>query len=130
MAQASSPMGSRTVPGALKVGLGVLRRPRRRAQRQATEPNRLWRPRRQERGVYAASAYQSTQANRTFPTVRTLNPKSEIKMAKLRQDAGAETVWKNRSHTHSGLVRFFQTVYAQQIGADWPFLSLVLGLAG
>jgi hypothetical protein len=35
--------------------------------------------------------------------------KPEIKMAGMRQDAGAETVWKNRSHTHRVLVRFFQT---------------------
>jgi hypothetical protein len=51
-----------------------------------------------------------------------LNPKSEIKMAGMRQDIGAETVWKNRSHTRSGLVKFFQTVYARQIDADRPFL--------
>jgi hypothetical protein len=43
-------------------------------------------------------------------------------MAGMRQAVGAETVWKNRSHTHSGLVRFFQNVYAQEIDADRPFL--------
>jgi hypothetical protein len=42
-------------------------------------------------------------------------------MAGLRQAVDAETLWKNRSHTRSGLVRFFQTVYAQQIDGDWPF---------
>jgi hypothetical protein len=41
------------------------------------------------------------------------NPKSEIEMAKLRQDVGAETPWKNRSNTRGGLVRFFQGVCAQ-----------------
>jgi hypothetical protein len=44
-------------------------------------------------------------------------------MGKLRQDVGAETLWKNRSHARSSLVRFFQNVYAQQIDADWPFFS-------
>ena len=39
-----------------------------------------------------------------------LSPNSEIKMAGMRQDVGAETVWKNRRHTRRGLVRFFQTV--------------------
>jgi hypothetical protein len=39
----------------------------------------------------------------------------------MHQDVGAETVWKNRSHTRSGLARFFQTDYAQQIDADRPF---------
>jgi len=53
--------------------------------------------------------------------VLALNPKSEIKMAGMRQEVGAETVWKNRSHTRSGLVRFFQTVYARQIDADGQF---------
>jgi len=48
-------------------------------------------------------------------------PKSEIKIAGMRQAVGAETVWKNRSHTRSGLMRFFQTVYAQQLDADRPF---------
>jgi hypothetical protein len=42
-------------------------------------------------------------------------------MGKMRQDVGAETVWKNRSHTRSGLVRFFQPVYAQEIDADCSF---------
>ena len=42
--------------------------------------------------------------------------------AGMRQDVGAETLWKNRRHTRSGLVRFFQTVYAQEIDADRPFL--------
>jgi len=50
-----------------------------------------------------------------------LNPNSEIKMAGTRQDVGAETLWKNRRHTRSGLVRFFQTIYAQEIDADRPF---------
>jgi len=49
------------------------------------------------------------------------NPKSEIKMAKMLQDVGAEMNRKNRSHTQSGLVRFFQFIYAQKIAADWPF---------
>jgi hypothetical protein len=57
------------------------------------------------------------------------NLKSEIEMGKLRQDVGAETPWKNRSHTRSGLVRFFQGVCAQQIGADWPFLFRISGLS-
>jgi hypothetical protein len=56
-----------------------------------------------------------------LPAHPELNPKSEIKMAGMGQAVGAETVWKNRSHTRSGLVRFFQTVYAQQIDADRPF---------
>jgi hypothetical protein len=51
-------------------------------------------------------------------------------MAAMRQDVGAETVWKNRIHTRSGLVRFFQTVYAQQIDASRPFLFRILGLIG
>ncbi len=55
------------------------------------------------------------------------NPKSEIKLAGMRQDVGAETLWKNRSHTRSGLVRFFQTVYAQQIDADRPVLFRISG---
>jgi hypothetical protein len=42
-------------------------------------------------------------------------------MGKMRQDVGAETLWKNRSHTRSGLVRFFLSAYAQEIDADWPF---------
>jgi hypothetical protein len=42
-------------------------------------------------------------------------------MDKLRQDIGAETPGKNRSHTRSGLVRFFQGVCAQAMAADWPF---------
>jgi hypothetical protein len=42
-------------------------------------------------------------------------------MAGMCQDVGAETVWKNRSHTRSGLVRFFQSVYAQQMDADRLF---------
>jgi FKBP-type peptidyl-prolyl cis-trans isomerase FklB len=46
----------------------------------------------------------------------------------MRQAVGAETIWKNRSHTRSGLVRFFQTVYAQKIDADRPFLFRILGL--
>jgi hypothetical protein len=49
-------------------------------------------------------------------------------MTWMRQDVGAETVWKNRCHTRSGLVRFFQTVYAQEIDADWPFLFRISGL--
>jgi hypothetical protein len=48
-------------------------------------------------------------------------------MAGMRQDVGAETIWKNRSHTRRGLVRFFQTVYAQQIDADWPFQFRISG---
>jgi thymidylate synthase len=48
-------------------------------------------------------------------------PKSEIKMAKMVQDVGAEMNRKKRSHAQSGLVRFFQFIYAQQIAADWPF---------
>jgi hypothetical protein len=58
-----------------------------------------------------------------------LNPKSEIEMAGMRQNVGAETLWKNRSHTRSGLVRFFQTVYAQQIDVDRPFLFRISGLS-
>ena len=58
--------------------------------------------------------------SRIFAAKDKLNPRSEIKMAGMRQDVGAETFWKNRSHTRSGLVRFFQTVYAQQIDADRP----------
>jgi hypothetical protein len=34
-------------------------------------------------------------------------------MAGMRQAVGAEMVWKNRSHIRRGLVRLFQTVYAQ-----------------
>ena len=41
-------------------------------------------------------------------------------MGEMRQDVGAETDWKKRSHTRSGLVRFFQAVYAQEITSDWP----------
>ena len=48
-------------------------------------------------------------------------------MAGMRQEVGAETVWKNRSHTRRGLVRFFQIVYAQQMGADRPFLFRISG---
>ncbi len=46
-------------------------------------------------------------ANRAF------HPKSEIEKDKIRQDAEAETLLKNRNPTHSGLVRFFQRVCAQ-----------------
>jgi hypothetical protein len=56
------------------------------------------------------------------------DPKSEIEIAGMRQAVGAETVWKNRSHTRSGLVRFFQTVYARQIDADRLFLFRISGL--
>jgi hypothetical protein len=56
-----------------------------------------------------------------------LNPKSEIKTSKMRQDVGAETLCKNRSHTRSGLVRFLQSVYAQEIDADWPFIFRISG---
>jgi len=55
------------------------------------------------------------------PLIIVENPNSEIKMAGMRQDVGAETLWKNRRHTRSGLVKFFQTVYAQEIDADRPF---------
>jgi hypothetical protein len=48
-------------------------------------------------------------------------------MAGMRQDIGAETGWKNRSHTRSGLARFFQPVYAQEIDADRPFLFRISG---
>jgi hypothetical protein len=65
-----------------------------------------------------------------------------MKMAGMRQDVGAETLWKNRRHTRRGLVRLplreahtlkwatdwqrlgkpiFQTVYAQEIDADRLF---------
>jgi len=56
-----------------------------------------------------------------------LNPKSEIQMAKMLQDVGAEMNRKNRSLTQSGLVRFFQFIYAQQIAVDWPFEFRILG---
>src|SRR5579872_4577063 len=56
------------------------------------------------------------------------NPKSEIQIAKMLQDVGAEMNRKNRSHTQSGLVRFFQFIYAQQIAADWPFEFRISGL--
>jgi hypothetical protein len=49
------------------------------------------------------------------------NPNSEIKMGKMLQDVGAEMNRKKRRHTQSGLARFFQFIYAQQIAADWPF---------
>jgi len=48
-------------------------------------------------------------------------------MAKMLQDVGAEMNRKNRSHTQSGLVRFFQFIYAQQIAADWPFEFRISG---
>jgi hypothetical protein len=57
-----------------------------------------------------------------------INPKSEIKTANLPQDFGEEMNRKNRSHTQSGLVRFFQFIHAQQIAADWPFLFRISGL--
>jgi hypothetical protein len=56
-----------------------------------------------------------------------LNPKSEIEMARMRQAVGAETLWKNRSHTRGVPVIFFQTVYAQPMDADRPFLSRISG---
>ena len=37
------------------------------------------------------------------------NPESEIKMEKALRDFGAEMQRKNRSHTQSGLVRFFNS---------------------
>jgi hypothetical protein len=43
-------------------------------------------------------------------------------MAGMRQAVGAETVWKNRSHTHSGLVSFFKNFFALLIVEDRPFL--------
>jgi len=49
-------------------------------------------------------------------------------MAKMLQDLGAEMNRKNRSHAQSGLVRFFQFIYAQQIAADWPFEISDFGL--
>ena len=49
-------------------------------------------------------------------------------MAGMRQAVGAETLLKNRSHTRSGLERLFQTVYAQQMDADRPFLFWISGL--
>ena len=57
-----------------------------------------------------------------IPDRRLFNPNSEIEMGEVRQDVGAKTVWKNRSHARSGLVRFFQAVYAQLMDADCPFL--------
>jgi len=44
-----------------------------------------------------------------------------MKMAGMRQDIGAETLWKNCRHTRCGLVKFFQSLYAQEIDADRPF---------
>ena len=41
------------------------------------------------------------------------NPKGELERVKMWQDAGAEILWKDRSPTRSGLVRFFQSVCAQ-----------------
>jgi hypothetical protein len=61
-------------------------------------------------------------------TATAFNLKSEIEMARMSQDVGAEMNRKNRSHTQSGLVRFFQFVYAQQTAADWPFQFRISGL--
>jgi hypothetical protein len=49
-------------------------------------------------------------------------------MAKMSQGFGAEMNRKNRSHTRSGLVRFFQFIYAQKITADGPFQFRISGL--
>jgi hypothetical protein len=58
---------------------------------------------------------------------RTFNLEAEIKMAGMRQAVGAETLWKNRSRARSGLVRFFQTVYARQMDAERLFLFRISG---
>jgi len=36
--------------------------------------------------------------------------------------------WQGNQATQSGLVRFFQFIYAQQIAADWPFEFRISGL--
>jgi hypothetical protein len=46
----------------------------------------------------------------------------------MSQDVGAQTHWKNRSHTRSGLARFFQCVCAQEVAADGRFLFRFSGL--
>jgi len=48
----------------------------------------------------------------------------------MSQDIGAQTHWKNRSHTRWGLARFFQCVCAQQIAADGRFLFRFSGIIG
>jgi hypothetical protein len=58
---------------------------------------------------------------RETPSFTGAHPKSEIKMAEMLQDVGAEMNRKNRSHTQRGLVRFFQFISAHQIAADRPF---------
>jgi hypothetical protein len=56
-----------------------------------------------------------------------LNPKSEIQTGKMTQDLGAETNRKKSRHTRSGLSRFFQFVYAQEIAADCRFEFRISG---
>jgi hypothetical protein len=83
------------------------------------------------RPLGGANSTEANQGNEEKMAIlcflRLLGLKSEIEMAGMRQAVGAETVWKNRSHTRGGLVRFFQTVYAQQIDADRPFLFRISG---
>ena len=62
-----------------------------------------------------------------FPAGERLNPKTEIGNGQMSQDIGAQTHWKNRSHTRSGLARFFQCVCAQEIASDGRFLFRFLG---
>jgi len=42
-------------------------------------------------------------------------------MDKMLKDFGVEMNRKNRTYAQSGLVRFFQFIYAQKTVADWPF---------
>jgi len=46
----------------------------------------------------------------------------------MSQDVGAGMNRKKRSHTQSGLVRFFQFIYAQKIATSWPFQFRISGL--
>ena len=49
-------------------------------------------------------------------------------MGRLCPEVGAETVWKNRSHTRSGLVRFFTNRLCPRSGCRVAVLILVFGL--
>ena len=61
------------------------------------------------------------RGSRSHPVRTQINPKGEVERVKIRQDAGAETLWKNRNHTRSALVRVSKRVSTRFVGADWPY---------
>ena len=55
------------------------------------------------------------------------NPKTKIKMGRLRPDIGAETIWKSRSHTRRGLVRLFPNRLCPSDGCRVTVIISVFG---